>query len=89
MTPAPELPAIELVIAPEEAGERLDKVLSARPIGLSRSTLQAWIEAGRVEVDGRVLRASAKVSALAPPSARNVARVGFRPHASTSQMAAA
>jgi 23S rRNA pseudouridine1911/1915/1917 synthase len=54
---------IEIEVSAEEAGERLDKVLSARPLGLSRSALQALIEQGRVEVDGRVLRASAKVSA--------------------------
>lgn len=75
---APERAPIELVISPEEAGERLDKVLGARGLGLSRSTLQAWIEDGRVEVDGRVLRASARVVAGArvvvrpappPPSA--------------------
>ena len=57
--PAP----IEIEVSAEESGERLDKVLSARPLGLSRSALQALIEQGRVEVDGRVLRASAKVSA--------------------------
>jgi 23S rRNA pseudouridine1911/1915/1917 synthase len=74
----PEAPAIEIGVAEEEAGERLDRVLSGRPLGLSRSALQALIEAGRVEVDGRVLRASARVSAGArvivrplppPPSA--------------------
>jgi 23S rRNA pseudouridine1911/1915/1917 synthase len=60
---APEPAPIEIEVSAEEAGERLDKVLSARPLGLSRSALQALIEQGRVEVDGRVLRASAKVSA--------------------------
>jgi 23S rRNA pseudouridine1911/1915/1917 synthase len=60
---APEPAAIKLEVSAEEAGERLDKVLSARPLGLSRSALQALIEQGRVEVDGRVLRASAKVAA--------------------------
>jgi 23S rRNA pseudouridine1911/1915/1917 synthase len=60
---APEPAPIEIEVSAEEAGERLDKVLSARPLGLSRSALQALIEQGRVEVDGRVLRPSAKLSA--------------------------
>jgi 23S rRNA pseudouridine1911/1915/1917 synthase len=69
---------IELEISADEAGERLDRVLSARPIGYSRSALQALIEAGRVFVDGRVARSAARVSAGArvliqpappPPSA--------------------
>jgi 23S rRNA pseudouridine1911/1915/1917 synthase len=54
---------IEIEVSEGEAGERLDKLLSARSLGLSRSALQALIEQGRVEVDGRVLRASAKVAA--------------------------
>ena len=58
-----ELAAIELTIAAEEAGERLDKVLSARPLGLSRSVLQSWMADGRVLVDGVPARASAKVKA--------------------------
>lgn len=65
MTPesAGALAPIELIVSADEAGERLDRMVSARPIGLSRSTVQALIDDGRVEVDGRALRASARVSA--------------------------
>jgi 23S rRNA pseudouridine1911/1915/1917 synthase len=76
--PAAAEPApIELTISAEEAGERIDRVLSTRPLGHSRSTLQSWIADGRVLVDGRPVRASARVSAgarvivrpaLPPPS---------------------
>jgi len=71
-------PAIELTISPEEAGERLDKILSARPLGFSRSALQSFIEQDRVTVDGKVVQAKAKPRAGAhvivrplppPPSA--------------------
>jgi 23S rRNA pseudouridine1911/1915/1917 synthase len=58
--PAPEPPPFEFVVVAEEAGERLDRIVSARPFGLSRSTVQTLIEAGRIEVDGRALRASAR-----------------------------
>jgi 23S rRNA pseudouridine1911/1915/1917 synthase len=56
--PAP----IELTISAEEAGERVDRVLSARPLGHSRSTLQSWIADGRVLADGRPVRASARLN---------------------------
>jgi len=48
---APE--PIELLISDEEAGERLDRVLAARDLGLSRAALQRLIACGRVQVDGR------------------------------------
>jgi 23S rRNA pseudouridine1911/1915/1917 synthase len=51
---------LEVVIAAPEAGERLDRVLSARKLGLSRSQLQALIESGHVDVDGEPARASSK-----------------------------
>jgi 23S rRNA pseudouridine1911/1915/1917 synthase len=69
---------IELTIAAEEAGERLDKILSARPLGFSRSALQSFIEQGRVTLDGKLARAKDKPKAGArvvvrplppPPSA--------------------
>lgn len=53
---------IELVVSPEEAGERLDRVLAARGIA-SRSTLQRWIEDERVTVRGSIARASSKLRA--------------------------
>ena len=45
-----------VVIAAEEAGGRLDRVLAARIAELSRSRLKALIEAGAVVVDGRTIR---------------------------------
>src|SRR4051794_12072425 len=41
-----------LVVAAEEAGERLDRVLAARVAELSRSRHKALILAGRVAIDG-------------------------------------
>jgi 23S rRNA pseudouridine1911/1915/1917 synthase len=55
-----EAAPIELWVSAEEAGERIDRILSARPIVKSRSTLQAWIAEGRVLVDGQPVRASAR-----------------------------
>jgi len=52
--------AITLEITPEEAGERIDRVLSARALGFSRAALQGWIADGRVLVDGVTTRASAR-----------------------------
>src|SRR5690606_12401610 len=50
--PMAESSDIELVLDASEAGERLDKVLSARPLGFSRSVIQRWLESGRITVDG-------------------------------------
>jgi len=58
-------------VTEQEAGERIDRVLSARDLGYSRSALQAFIADGRVEVDGQVVRASARAAAGA--------RVALRP----------
>lgn len=55
------LAPIELTLDDAELGERLDRVLSARGLGMSRSQLQSLIEAGRVWVDGRPARASERV----------------------------
>ncbi len=59
----------------ERAGERLDRAL-AELAGVARSRVQAWIRAGRVEVDGRApakageaLRAGARLSLRRPPPA--------------------
>jgi 23S rRNA pseudouridine1911/1915/1917 synthase len=41
----------KLVVAAEEAGERLDRVLAARVTGLSRSRHKVLILAGRVAID--------------------------------------
>ncbi|MGH6852933.1 MAG: RluA family pseudouridine synthase, partial [Methylocella sp.] len=44
-----------VVVADEEAGERLDRVLARRLAFLSRSRLKALIEDGAVAVDGRTI----------------------------------
>ncbi len=46
----------KLVVAAEENGGRIDRVLAARIASLSRSRLKALIEAGEVAVDGRTIR---------------------------------
>ncbi len=40
-------------VGPELAGTRLDKALASLGTGLSRSRIQALIQAGEVSVDGR------------------------------------
>jgi len=45
-----------IVVAAEEAGERLDRVLARHVAELSRSRLKALIEAGAVALDGRTIR---------------------------------
>jgi 23S rRNA pseudouridine1911/1915/1917 synthase len=54
---------LELIIAPAEAGERLDRVLAARALGHSRAVLQRWMEEGRITVDGRAVSAKDKARA--------------------------
>jgi 23S rRNA pseudouridine1911/1915/1917 synthase len=49
-------PTETVVIADEETGERLDRVLAARIPALSRTRLKALILAGEVAVDGRTIR---------------------------------
>jgi 23S rRNA pseudouridine1911/1915/1917 synthase len=49
---------IEVTLTAEESGERIDRVLAARALGHSRSTLQRWIGEGRVTLDGTVVRSS-------------------------------
>jgi 23S rRNA pseudouridine1911/1915/1917 synthase len=44
------------LVAPDEAGERLDRVLARHLADLSRSRLKSLIEAGTVEVDGHTIR---------------------------------
>ena len=45
-----------VLVAPDEAGERLDRVLARHLTELSRSRLKTLIEAGTVEVDGHTIR---------------------------------
>jgi 23S rRNA pseudouridine1911/1915/1917 synthase len=67
------------VVASDEAGERLDRVLARHLAELSRSRLKSLIEAGTVEVDGHTIRdpshrvnsgAAIKVDVPAPQPAR-------------------
>ena len=64
-----------LTVAPEEAGERIDRLLSRRLPALSRARLKRLIEAGALALDGAPLRSpSAKpragqIIALAVPPA--------------------
>jgi len=46
----------QVVVAAEDAGERLDRVLAARVAELSRSRHKALILAGRVAIDGATIR---------------------------------
>jgi 23S rRNA pseudouridine1911/1915/1917 synthase len=50
------VPPKPLLVAEDEAGERLDRVLARHVAELSRSRLKALIEAGAVAVDGRTIR---------------------------------
>src|SRR5204863_8230257 len=53
--PSAPMPTSALV-APSEAGERLDRVLARHLAEFSRSRLKTLIEAGTVEVDGHTIR---------------------------------
>jgi 23S rRNA pseudouridine1911/1915/1917 synthase len=66
----------QVVVAAEEAGERLDRVLAARVAELSRSRHKALILAGRVAIDGTTIRdpghrvnAGATIALALPPPA--------------------
>lgn len=48
-----EEPAVEILFPPEAAGSRLDKALADRLPDHSRTSVAAWIKAGRVLLDGR------------------------------------
>lgn len=45
--------AIELAVAPEDAGQRIDRFLAQR-CGLSRAAVQRFLEAGNVLINGKV-----------------------------------
>ncbi|HET8646568.1 MAG TPA: RluA family pseudouridine synthase, partial [Vicinamibacteria bacterium] len=53
----------DLQAGPPDAGDRLDRWLARRLPDLSRARLQALIEEGRVLVDGRPAKASARLKA--------------------------
>lgn len=46
---------MDVTVAPEDAGQRLDKWLASRLEGLSRARVQALIEAGAVTAEGRTI----------------------------------
>jgi 23S rRNA pseudouridine1911/1915/1917 synthase len=52
--PAPTSTSVS--VAPDEAGERLDRLLARHLPGVSRSRLKTLIEAGMVELDGHTIR---------------------------------
>lgn len=67
---------IVIVIAPEAAGDRLDRVLAAHVPGVSRARLQALMAEGALLFEGKVLsdtsakaRAGAYILTLPPPRA--------------------
>ncbi len=74
---------LNFAVAPERAGERLDRFLASELPELSRSRVQQLIEAGRVAVDGAACKPSHRVAAgesltlaMPPP-----ATVGVEPEA--------
>lgn len=54
---------VKFTVLAEEAGQRLDHFLAAKMPEHSRSRIQAWIEEGRVRVNGAVKKSSWKVRA--------------------------
>jgi 23S rRNA pseudouridine1911/1915/1917 synthase len=70
----PHAPVENLIVAGEEAGERLDRVLANHIEALSRTRLKALVLAGRVTIDGGTIRdpghrvnAGAKIQVELPP----------------------
>src|SRR5262245_53617336 len=56
-------PILEVTIEASEAGERLARVLAARPLGFSRATLQRWMDEGRVRIADRAITPKDKARA--------------------------
>ena len=54
---------IELYVAPEDSGERIDKYLSGKLTEYSRSYLKGLIDEGKVIVEGKPVKGSFKVTA--------------------------
>lgn len=63
-----QLEPIELVLASDCGVERLDRALSTLPLGFSRTTLQRWIDEGRIWLDGE--RATRKSKAYPKANVR-------------------
>ena len=64
--PGPSDEVLEIVVPPEHADTRIDHTLAALVPQLSRSQAQRLIKTDRVEVDGRIVKASS----VAPAGAR-------------------
>ncbi|MEZ4255293.1 MAG: RluA family pseudouridine synthase [Polyangiales bacterium] len=54
---------IELELTEDEAGTRIDRVLASRVPSVSRTALQRWMAAGRIEMDGVVVSPKTKAKA--------------------------
>jgi 23S rRNA pseudouridine1911/1915/1917 synthase len=52
----------QIIIAPEEAGQRLDRLLAQRDPKTSRATFQRWLDEGRVTVDDKPVSAKHKLA---------------------------
>jgi len=57
------IPPLKFVVSPEEAGQRLDRFVSAHSAELSRTRVQELIEAGLVVLNGKPAKDSQKVRA--------------------------
>jgi 23S rRNA pseudouridine1911/1915/1917 synthase len=55
--------SFHFVLAPEQAKDRVDKILPGLLRGVSRATVQRWISEGRVRVDGELCRARDEIGA--------------------------
>ena len=53
--------AVELIVASEQAGERLDRFVASQLSPMSRARVQTLIEQGRVEIDGAGMKPSYRV----------------------------
>ena len=63
MAPGSGADAMRLIVLPEHAGQRLDKVISRLLPDTSRATIQRWILESRVSVNGGSCRARDRVQA--------------------------
>ncbi len=53
---------LRLTIAPDQSGQRIDRVLADAPAGLSRSRVKALIEEGRLRRDGTIVSEPAEAA---------------------------
>lgn len=62
MPDAPPPGPFRLLIAPDQAGQRIDRVLADTAVGLSRSRVKALIEEGRLRRDGSLVTEPAETT---------------------------